>query len=329
MYIELDQGENMQNWKNEDLYSTIFESTVAAIGITSLEGEYQIVNPAWCHLLGYSAEEAQRLCVNDVTPEEDRNPSKANFDRLISGELPSLRLSRRYKRKDGNIFWADLHVSPITNVQNQIVGIVGIFVDIDRQIHAEANLHEMNKELTLANIELQLAMEDLKRLARRDSLTQLYNRRVLTEILDKEINRAVRNKQGLAVAIADMDNFKSINDTYGHETGDLALIELAKVLRDEIRTTDYVGRWGGEEFLFIFPETTCKGALIVIERVRKSMEELILSVGDTNIKVTVSIGLSYHSGDYDAAAMIDEADKSMYRAKQLGKNRCEFFQSTC
>jgi len=181
----------------------------------------------------------------------------------------------------------------------------------------------------MANIELQLAMEDLNRLARRDTLTQLYNRRVLDEILVQEINRAERSKQGLAVAIADLDNFKLINDTHGHEAGDLALIELARVLREEIRTTDFVGRWGGEEFLFIFPDTSCSGALIVIERVRKSVEELIIPVGNITIRLTVSIGLSYHKDHYEQKNIIDEADKAMYRAKELGKNRCEYYQNNC
>ncbi|MDD3525206.1 MAG: diguanylate cyclase [Candidatus Cloacimonadaceae bacterium] len=319
----------MQSLKLESLYSTIFESTVAAIGITDLDGNYQNVNPAWCHYLGYTLQEALTLSIDDVTPPEDRVSSAANYQSLIQGVLPSLRLSRRYLRKNGSVFWADLHVSPIISAEKEIVGIVGVFVDIDRQIIAEQNLQELNAQLSLANIELQLAMQDLNRLARKDSLTHLYNRRVLMELMDKEISRASRSKQGLAVAIADLDNFKNINDTYGHETGDVALIELAKVLRSQIRTTDYVGRWGGEEFLFIFPETTCDGALIVIERVRKTVQKLQVMNGDNEIRITVSIGLSYHKEDYDSSVMIDEADQAMYRAKKMGKNRCEIYQGNC
>lgn len=319
----------MQSWNIEELYSKIFDSTVAAIGITDLDGKYQIVNPAWCHLLGYTPAESKSLHVNDVTPEEDRASSSINLSKLISGELPGLRLSRRYLRKNGKVFWADLHVSPITNDEGMLMGLVGVFVDINRQMKAEENLQELNSQLTLSNIELQLAMEDLNRLARRDALTKLYNRRVLSEILEMEVQRAARSKRGIAVAMADMDNFKSINDFYGHDTGDIALIELAKVLRKEVRTTDFVGRWGGEEFLFIFPETTCKGALIVIERVRTNLEKLRIPVGDKCLKLTVSIGLSYHRENYDGRVLVEEADKAMYLAKERGKNRCEFFQNNC
>jgi diguanylate cyclase (GGDEF)-like protein/PAS domain S-box-containing protein len=319
----------MQNWNLDDLYGTIFDSTVAAIGITDLQGKYQVVNPAWCHLLGYSAQEAKGLYVNDVTPEEDRSGSENNFSRIVNRELSSLRLSRRYLRKDGRIFWADLHVSPIIGKNNEVVGIVGVFVDIDRQVVAEENLQEMNAQLTLANIELQLAMEDLNKLARRDALTGLYNRRVLQDILDQEIQRARRSKRGLAVALADMDDFKSINDGYGHDVGDMALLELARVLRKEIRTTDFVGRWGGEEFLFIFPETSCKGALQVIERVRQSVEKVNLIAENKAVRLSVSIGLSYHSENHDSEKIVIEADKAMYQAKQAGKNRCIFFQSSC
>lgn len=319
----------MHNWKIEDIYGKIFNSTVAAIGIIDLEGKYQIVNPAWTELLGYSPTEARLLHVNDVTPQEDRESSSANLSRLTSGELPGLRLTRRYLHKNGSTFWADLHVSPLTDAMGKVVALVGVFVDIGRQIQAEENLQKLNTQLTLANIELQSAMEDLNRLARRDPLTQLYNRRVLDEIMEREVSRAARGKQGLAVAIADLDNFKNINDTHGHEVGDIALIELARVVLEEIRTTDYVGRWGGEEFLFVFPDTSCKGALIVIERVRKKVEKLRIPAGVGFVSLTISIGLSFHDKSYDHKMIIEEADRAMYLAKEKGKNRCEYFQRTC
>lgn len=319
----------MIKWKIEDLYSKIFDSTVVAIGITDMNGRYLAVNNAWCKLLGYTSEEAKKMCVNDVTPPEDIDSSTTNMYRLITGEMPGIRLNRRYMRKDGLYFWADLHVSPITNNEHQIVGLVGIFVDIDRQVKAEENLQQLNNQLINANTELQRAMEDLSKLARIDPLTQLYNRRVLNEILENELQRSIRNKRGFAVAMGDLDNFKRINDSYGHEVGDLALIEMAKILRKEIRTTDFVGRWGGEEFLFIFTETTCQGALIVIERIRQTVENVQIPVKDIKIGFTVSIGLSYHSGGEGGNAIVEEADKALYRAKVSGKNRCEFFQNNC
>ncbi|MCK9557206.1 MAG: diguanylate cyclase [Candidatus Cloacimonetes bacterium] len=319
----------MINWKLEDLYLTIFDSAVVAIGLTDTEGKYVMVNPAWCSMMGYTAEEAKRLHVNDVTPPEDRQSSKANYDRLISGELPGIRLSRRYVKKDGTYFWADLHVSRVTDREGQAAGLVGIFVDIDPQKQAEADLRDLNSKLSLSNQELQQAMEELRRLARHDSLTQLLNRRVLTEILDKEIQRSSRSKRGLAVAMADVDNFKKINDQYGHDVGDVALIELAKVLKEQIRTTDYVGRWGGEEFLFVFPETTCKGAMIVIERVREQVAKIRIPVPDGDFSFTVSIGLSYHMGIDTGETIVQEADQAMYAAKQAGKNRCIHYQPEC
>lgn len=319
----------MQHWMREDLYAKIFDSTVVAIGITDQQGKYVMVNPAWCRMMGYSATEAESLHVNDVTPPEDRGSSSTNFARLISGEIPGIRLSRRYLRKDGSCFWADLHVSRVIHDDGATVELVGIFVNIDPQIKAESDLQEMNKKLTGTNQELQRAMEELEKLARHDSLTQLYNRRVLNEILEHEIQRSIRSKRGMAVALADVDDFKKVNDNYGHDVGDLALIELAKVLSHEIRTTDFVGRWGGEEFLFIFPETTCEGAMIVIERVREQVENIRIPIPGGELAFTVSIGLSYHMGNDNVDTIVNEADQAMYKAKQAGKNRCLQYQTGC
>ncbi len=272
----------------EDLYAKIFDSTVVAIGITDQQGKYVMVNPAWCRMMGYSATEAESLHVNDVTPPEDRGSSSMNFARLISGEIPGIRLSRRYLRKDGSCFWADLHVSRVIHDDGATVELVGIFVNIDPQIKAESDLQEMNKKLTGTNQELQRAMEEL-----------------------------------------DVDDFKKVNDNYGHDVGDLALIELAKVLSHEIRTTDFVGRWGGEEFLFIFPETTCEGAMIVIERVREQVENIRIPIPGGELAFTVSIGLSYHMGNDNVYTIVNEADQAMYKAKQAGKNRCLQYQTGC
>lgn len=316
----------MQSFNKENLYSKIFFSTVVAIGITDLQGYYSKVNPAWCQCLGYSAEEARKLTVLDVTPIEDRASSDLNYTRLIKQEIPAMRISRRYLRKDGSIIWADLHATAITDDDDQVIGLLGVFVNIDPQVRAETNLQTLNAQLTQANIDLQIALDKLKKLARHDPLTLLYNRRVLEETMEQEIQRCLRNQRGLGVAIADIDDFKKINDSYGHDFGDVVLVELSKLLRNKVRTTDIVGRWGGEEFLFVLPETSCKGAMIVAERIRYSAEKLKLEFEGKPVKLTLSLGLSFQNKDPERSSIVKEADQALYRAKRDGKNRAYCFQ---
>ncbi len=313
----------------ETLYSRIFHNAVVAIGVTDPDGKYVIVNPTWCELMGYSAEEAQSLHVNDVTPEIDRSSSVISFEYLKSEQGRSIRKQRRYQRKDGTVFWADLHVSGLFGDEGEILGLLGVFVNIDKQVRADHALKQVMQNLEEVNKQLSEANANLKKLSRRDTLTGLYNRRVLEEVLDRESNRTQRTKRGFGIAIADIDNFKHINDTYGHDCGDLVLRELADIFLRGIRTTDSMGRWGGEEFLFIFPETSCEGAMIVIERIRSKVESLRLNYKGTELQVTCTIGLSYHIGDIGARDMIVEADKALYDGKRSGKNRVVCFQGDC
>jgi diguanylate cyclase (GGDEF)-like protein/PAS domain S-box-containing protein len=298
-----------------NIYSKVFHSAVVAIGVTDTKGNYLNVNPAWCDYTGYTETEALKLNVADLTPSEDKSQSNHIYKKLIGGDVSTLRKTRRYLRKDGSIFWADLHVSSITDEENNIIGVIGVFVDIDRRVKAENQQKELNRVLT--------------KLARHDSLTGLFNRRALEEILMKELKRAIRYKRGFAVALADVDDFKKVNDTYGHDCGDIVLRHLANIFQAGIRDTDYVGRWGGEEFLFIFTETTCEGAQIVAERIRHQVNDRTLGCNGHELSLSVTIGFSYQHGQTSITSIIAEADKALYQGKTSGKNRVVCFQENC
>lgn len=314
-------------YEQEKLYSRIFNSSVVAIGITDSKGRYVMVNPSWCKMLGYSEAEAKELCITDVTPLEDRCLSILNYDKLISGEKSSIRVQRRYLCKNGDIIWADLHVSPLPDAENKVLGVLGMFVNIDPLIAAEDNLNSLNFELTKTNIELQIAIEKLNQLARTDELTQLYNRRVLEDALEQELQRSGRTKRGFTVAIADIDDFKRVNDTYGHDCGDEALKAISTLLRKGIRAVDIVGRWGGEEFLFVLPETSLDGSHTVLDRIRKRVEELELNCSEQKVKLSISMGMSFCVGICDRNVVIKEADLALYEAKRTGKNKVLCFQN--
>lgn len=313
----------------ENLYSKIFNSAIVAIGVTDAEGKYIMVNPYWSTLMGYSEEEAKNMFIKDVTPPEDWDTSIVSFDYLIGQKGRQMRKQRRYLKKDGSVFWADLYASSLFDDANRPVGILGVFVDIDKQVIAEQIQRELYQNLEALNQELSIANEDLNRLARHDALTGLYNRRVLEEMLTIESSRSMRTKRGFGVAIADIDNFKKINDTYGHDCGDKVLIKLAALFLKGVRITDNVGRWGGEEFLFVFTETSCEGAMIVIERIRHAVEQEEIFCSDQRIKVTITMGLSFHQGDEKGKNMLEEADQALYQGKKTGKNKVLCFQDQC
>lgn len=159
---------------------------------------------------------------------------------------------------------------------------------------------------------------EIKRLAEEDYLTRLYNRRKIHEIIENEIIRSKRYNSAFALILMDIDDFKNINDTHGHNTGDKALVQFSTTLRQTIRESDMAGRWGGEEFLIICPETTIAGALSLAEKLRSDIEKNEFGgIGN----MTASFGVTGIKHGDNVRSMIHRADKALYSAKHAGKNR--------
>ncbi|RUM48188.1 MAG: GGDEF domain-containing protein [Hydrogenothermus sp.] len=163
-------------------------------------------------------------------------------------------------------------------------------------------------------------MERFKHLAETDRLTGLFNKGKFNEVLKKEIERAKRYKRPLSLIIFDIDHFKRINDTYGHKVGDEVLRELAKVIKSIIRKTDFVVRWGGEEFVILAPETDLDGALKLAEKLRQTVEKHQFP---TVKNVTISLGVAQYIDEETPEEFIIRADMALYKAKENGRNRVE------
>jgi len=160
--------------------------------------------------------------------------------------------------------------------------------------------------------------EKITSLSEIDHLTEMYNRRKITELFDSEYVRYKRYKYPLSIMIIDIDFFKKINDRYGHNQGDITLKEIASILKKEVRESDHVGRWGGEEFLVICPETNIEGANILAEKLRSTINDYAFTnVGHT----TASFGITTCSDDCTFESMIIRADKALYTAKAEGRNK--------
>ncbi|MCV2885998.1 GGDEF domain-containing protein [Aestuariibacter sp. AA17] len=163
--------------------------------------------------------------------------------------------------------------------------------------------------------------DEFERQARSDSLTKLPNRRSMREHLDYEFSRSQRAKQTMSVMLCDIDHFKSINDEHGHDGGDYTLIELSQLFRDTLRKQDIVARWGGEEFIFLLPETNQHDAYILAEKLRKRVENYGFKYKGTPFTLTVSIGIAEVEHHLSVDKAISLADHFMYQAKREGRNK--------
>lgn len=157
------------------------------------------------------------------------------------------------------------------------------------------------------------------------ALTLLLNRRFLPTILRHEVSLAMHSQRSLSVAMVDIDDFKQINDTHGHAAGDRVLVSVAEMLHANMRTSDYIFRYGGEEFLLVLVETDKESAHAILERLRKSIiESPVILQNKIPVPVTISTGVAVYDGHPDYECLINAADKALYAAKARGKNRVEF-----
>lgn len=175
-------------------------------------------------------------------------------------------------------------------------------------------------ELEHKNRQLENAMEKLEKLATIDTLTNLANRRHMLENLHEEAARCQRHGRTFSVAIADIDQFKKINDTYGHNCGDQVLIDFAATLKENVRLSDMVSRWGGEEFLLLFPETELEGAKLACEKIREIVAGSVIRWEDRQIVVTATFGVSHSETGCDVNEVIKRADDALYQGKRAGRN---------
>jgi diguanylate cyclase (GGDEF)-like protein len=168
-------------------------------------------------------------------------------------------------------------------------------------------------------------LADLARLTRQaqtDDLTNLANRRAFDERLDDEVDHARRLGTNIAFVLADIDNFKSINDTYGHQTGDEVLRRVGQALAEAVRELDLPGRYGGEEFALVLPGTNLSGARALAEKIRKNLEQLAVNAPDgTPFQITASFGAACYPAQSSVEELVSAADAALYEAKRSGKNR--------
>jgi diguanylate cyclase (GGDEF)-like protein len=186
------------------------------------------------------------------------------------------------------------------------------------------HISSLRRHLRISQSELEKSLAIIKEMSIRDELTGVYNRRHLMELLEHEYHRISRGGARFSVAMLDIDHFKSVNDTYGHLTGDEVLRTVSDVIANSLRSADFCGRYGGEEFLLVMTQTNINGALLCAERIRSTIEQSRFPNMGADFRVTVSLGVTEFGGKEDIPTMIERADKALYRAKETGRNRVDY-----
>jgi diguanylate cyclase (GGDEF)-like protein len=204
-----------------------------------------------------------------------------------------------------------VHGAPPTQAQRDLLQTVSVLLSV-----SFAFLIGLSFLLMLCSDLLTLVKDE----SERDLLSGVFNRRGIEQKLDAELKRTGRIGQNLSIALVDIDHFKAINDYAGHAAGDTALRDVVSAISGRLRPHDLLGRFGGDEFLLIFPHTTCSEALIVCSRIEQSVREL--SIPDADLPLTISIGLTQAVSGEIAGPLLARADKALYTAKNAGRNCC-------
>lgn len=192
--------------------------------------------------------------------------------------------------------------------------------DLSNSIKLEKQLKLEEERRKKAQKELEDANKRLSKLARTDPLTGLSNRRDIYEKIEYEISRFERNNETFAIVIGDIDDFKNVNDNLGHDAGDFVLFSLAHQMHSMLRKQDIVGRWGGEEFILMLPNTKLDGAKIIVEKVREAIQDKVIHYKDKEISVTITFGIVIFDEMQPINDCIKKADVALYKGKKKGKN---------
>lgn len=265
---------------------------------TDLNGVITQVSKAFCNCSGYTKTELIGQPHSIVRhPDTDKKTFESLWATINEGKPWSG--TSKNKAKNGDEYWLEYNIEPVIDNTGKRIGYVSIGQDISDK-----------KRIELLSIT--------------DKLTGLYNRAYLDEVITAEIKRFNRYEEVFSILICDIDNFKAVNDTFGHIAGDKVLVSIAKILQENIRDVDTAGRWGGEEFLIVCPSSSVEDAAIVANKLREAIANYLFE----NIGyLSASFGVASINQQQSAEKLIHAADTALYEAKHNGRNCVEISQS--
>ena len=293
--------------ESEARYASTVELAAVGIAHVAADGRFIWCNSRFREMLGYDNDELLERTIHDVSHPDDVHITDSDRSRLHEGLIDTLTVEKRYVRKDGETIWVRITGAPRRGADDSLLYDVAIVEDITIRKAAE---------------------DRVQYLATHDELTKLPNRTLFGELLQRAIDAARRTDQRCAVLFIDLDRFKVVNDSLGHEAGDLLLKEVAARLRQCVRASDVVGRLGGDEFVVLLDRIlSVEAAADTARRVLASLHTPITIMGH-ECRVTCSVGIATYPNDArDAATLMKHADMAMYLAKEEGKNNFQFYSA--
>lgn len=288
-------------------------------------------NPGWYTMLGYSPHTLGNTVFTweKVIHPEDLERVMAHFDAYINGLSEHYCIEYRCRTQSGDYIWIEDRGRIVArNGDGSVARMIGAHRDIharklllerleSRNVSLERLVEERTAELIQLNAELKAQVELNRQLAETDCLTRAFNRHGMEKALKRECERAKRFNHPLSLVIMDVDDFKAINDRYGHAAGDRALVQLVALVQQHVREIDLIARWGGDEFMIILPSTPLHSARVVAEKIQELMLYHPLLEEEP---VTLSVGLAEYRRHDTPQELTVRADRALYRAKSSGKN---------
>lgn len=288
---------------SEARHRLMTENASDIIATVDLSGNFTYISPSVEKMTGYTPDEVKNhyreigYFLPGVQKEMDRQRMRIKAMVEKGQRFDHLNFEQRQVRKDGVSIYTDTVLSGIYDEHNNFRELLAISRDITDKVKIRKKIIE---------------------LAETDKLTNLYNRVKLDDTLEHELSRAKTRAATFALIMIDIDDFKQINDCFGHLAGDLVLFELAKLFKAMIRSADLIGRWGGEEFMIILRDTDASGAMKLAEKIRKGVcQKQFLE----HQHITISLGVTVFSDDATVYSIIYRADQALYQAKKNGKNQ--------
>lgn len=288
--------------EKQKLLETVLDHSPACIYLKDTDRRYVYLNQHTASLYGHEAETIIGRRDEDVMPSADAESCRRLDERIMATCQPQSD-EEEVSDQNGIPRIYETQKVPLISEDGTLTGFIGF-----------------SRDMT----ETRRLQQKLERMAHEDQLTGLPNRRRTERILEEEINRSHRSGQPLSLLALDLDHFKWVNDHHGHDVGDQVLVQIGVTLSERLRSTDTLGRWGGEEFFVILPETGAEGARQVAETLRQTSASCVL-VGGT--PVTISIGVTEYEHTEGLRTLIQRADSMLYEAKNSGRNQVSLISS--
>jgi diguanylate cyclase (GGDEF)-like protein/PAS domain S-box-containing protein len=279
----------------DEQFRTAFDDALVGIALVAPDGSWLRVNEALCDIVGYTREQLYGMTFQDITHPEDLDADLAQLEETLAGKRAGYQMEKRYLRPGGAVVWALLSVSLVRDAAGAPLHFISQVQDISERKRLEA---------------------ELSRLATRDDLTGLYNRRFFEREVKQALRLLRRHGGQASVLFVDLDRFKEVNDTLGHQAGDDLLKHVALILTGRLRESDIIARLGGDEFAVLLPMTGADGAAAIVRALEQEFIERPALLEGRAVTARASIGVAELDAELDVDGVLRRADQAMYAVKR-------------